>query len=503
MNRKLVSLVKCFTPAEINTLKDNYCNSPIVLKAIDFIEKIKTDNFLDEKIIEELYRHELGKTPIEVLQNRYYKLRKKLLAILSQSQSHVSKNESVKNGLLTEEEEYLYTIARTNKFNSTWEETRKYLIALETKAWQYNQFEKVNHILDTIINKNIELGQITELSIIKRKQKVSELLFDLNMLIVYKEKIKDFEARLGSESFENYLQSIKHITNKNAEYIRFKIFYHYICAVYKVNSFTSMNIQKVAKHIFSLKKLTSDNPETPILTFHPDFKIEKLEILTHVFTRYAWARFDFEELESIFEKRFKEIIAIKGVVGLKISDFTNIVSAKIHLKKYLQAWNFIKELSAFTSQDKSEININIYFLAQARIVNYAFPIRIISNTDSILFRLKEWVSKLHSVDDNFQKSMILHDISKLHLIRQEFNKALKIIEMESVKSYIKKYGDYELHHSLYTMLASKKKSYSTKFLNKIESKLNTEENKVIAFEYEWLYKIYNYYSSSKLKNVNS
>jgi hypothetical protein len=83
MNRDLKEWYFNLKIFEKEKLKTQFSESPKALQLIDFLEKSKDRSFKTGDVVTFLYKDEKGDHPYEKLQNRFFKLRKKLIESLS------------------------------------------------------------------------------------------------------------------------------------------------------------------------------------------------------------------------------------------------------------------------------------------------------------------------------------------------------------------------------------------------------------------------------------
>ena len=88
MNKQVYESYKKLNDTEKAELIYKFKNSPTVTRFIDFIEQVRTPGFKTMAAIDAVYGDEKEQTAYAVLENRFFKLRKKILEELENSQTN-------------------------------------------------------------------------------------------------------------------------------------------------------------------------------------------------------------------------------------------------------------------------------------------------------------------------------------------------------------------------------------------------------------------------------
>src|SRR6266571_523697 len=97
MNKTLFDSIKKLSATERSELRFKLKDSPVGLSFIDFFEQCTNRNFKNRDAVEHIYKEEIDVKPFSVLENRFFKLRKKITDEFLNSNAGES-------GLLPEEE---------------------------------------------------------------------------------------------------------------------------------------------------------------------------------------------------------------------------------------------------------------------------------------------------------------------------------------------------------------------------------------------------------------
>src|SRR5687768_12794124 len=143
MNKELYDSFKKLGETAKAEIKFRLKDSPVGLQLFDYLEKCTNRNFKNRDIVENIYKEELQSTPYQVLENRFFKLRKKFM-------EEYSGNASPDMGLLAEQERALL-LCRQLLNNNEIEAAYQQLAALEKECREKNIFELLPSVIDQMI----------------------------------------------------------------------------------------------------------------------------------------------------------------------------------------------------------------------------------------------------------------------------------------------------------------------------------------------------------------
>ena len=135
MNKTLYDDYKKLSEIEQSELNYKFKDSPVGLKLIDFLKNCSNRNFKNSDAVSFVYNNNSEKTTYSVLENRYFKLRKKILDELLKSTVDNQTGE-----LLTPEQLILYRNKNLTSASNK-EGAYKELVELEKECWKKNIFE--------------------------------------------------------------------------------------------------------------------------------------------------------------------------------------------------------------------------------------------------------------------------------------------------------------------------------------------------------------------------
>src|ERR1051326_6417565 len=143
MNKQLFDSYKKLAETEKAEMRFRLKDSPVGLSFIEFLDKCNNRNFRNSDVVQHIYKDELDKKPYAVLENRFFKLRKKITdEFLSRASDHAT--------FLPEEENELQNCRKLIRENEK-EAAFHRLTALEKDCWEKNIFELLPAIIDQLI----------------------------------------------------------------------------------------------------------------------------------------------------------------------------------------------------------------------------------------------------------------------------------------------------------------------------------------------------------------
>lgn len=488
MNSHLISLYKSLSEPQKKEIQKRLSRSPFKLSLLKLAEKVKSNKFTDAEAVFHLYNIQSTDSAYEQKKKTFYVLRGRLIEDLKDMEGNELKHSNQLSKLI-------YDLEYTSIFDSNWLAFQKKLDETEELLWKNNLFELLNKFYEIRIRKNFLLGNIRNYRYVKKRKQINLLINDLHDIQNYFFEISELHSKFGKESINDFLERIKYITSKNKAFSRFRLLYHYLTLRLKLDLTSIVERQTVSKHLNSLRKINIHNPDIPLLFYNNNYQVEKKIYLLSLETFIARNNQDFELQEKLLEQiiEHKKQPGIVGYSTMNIIDYSNLIDAKMFLKKFHEAFEICEELKKAMSKDTSHLNYYPY-LKMGEVMCYSFPMYPIANFDFIINRLNEYID-----DTGYKKSkrvnidLIQYLLSRLELMRGNFYKASELIKKEEVKNIIQKYLDYETILSYFNAIITRNFTDNKNQLEKINKLIFKEENLIIRHHYEWLEKIYKYY----------
>lgn len=250
MNKELYKAYKDLSQVQQTNLKHKFKDSPLVLRFIEFLAENTEPDFKTAKAVAYIYKGVPKEEEYKVLENRYFKLRKKLFDALSQKGNEVTRED------LPEEEALLnhckHMIAIGNK-----REAYKLLTNLEKICWERNIFELLPSVLDNMIFCNQGFNELNKNKVLyKDLEKAIELQYDMNRALMIIRQVYEAFFTKGHGADKSLLATLKELADKHRDYPRFIMAYHYVSVSYKLSSMDyANNMQVISRHLSEFKAM--------------------------------------------------------------------------------------------------------------------------------------------------------------------------------------------------------------------------------------------------------
>src|ERR1700741_4741613 len=182
MNKILYDTYHNLNDIARNEIRYKFRDSPLLLQFIDFIEKKAPRTFKNRDAVELLYKKDSKEVSYSQLENRFFKLRKKLMDEL------LPKGDD-ENDLMAEEELELFRCKKMIQQNHK-EAAYKRLMELENDCWKKNIFELLPSVIDQLIFCNQSYNRLDQNKNYFKKQETALVLqYDINRAILLARKI--------------------------------------------------------------------------------------------------------------------------------------------------------------------------------------------------------------------------------------------------------------------------------------------------------------------------
>lgn len=443
MNKKLYDDYKKLNEIEASELSFKFKDSALGMKLIDFLNKCTNRNYKNSDAVAFVYNDDKDKNAYSVLENRYFKLRKKIHDELLKATSDTQMGE-----LLTDEQLILYRnknlTSATNK-----EGAYKELVELEKVCWKKNIFELLPDIIDQLIFLNQSFNRLERnKALFERLDKAIELQFDMNRCQFLARKLYEINYTKGIKFAKNELSTIKDLAEKNKEFPRFLMCYHHMSMYYKLGSQDYLHYQQVvSRHISAFKKLFSKNPEIPLLSYKVNYTKFQHFHFNHITMFYHFNRCEFNEAYHLMKDSWD--LVHDNDSSLKIhkteSLYFNLSTAQAMAGHYSEANETTDLFVKFLKENNQLDKLSFAYVQKARIISDTFPQTFKMDIDFLMDQLEDYIKKVKKVE-NVQASLeqTLTLKAKFLIIKKEYEKAIKLLGDKQVKSYLEPLKSHDL-----------------------------------------------------------
>ena len=152
MNKELHDSFQKLNDMAKADVKHQLKDAPVGLRLFYFLENNQNRNFRNREVVEAIYKDELQSNDYSVLENRYFKLRKKFL------EEYFSAPDTSEEIMAEEEAQHLK--ARKLFQQGDREQAYNTWVALEKICWEKNIFELLPQVIDNLIFCNQVLNKL-------------------------------------------------------------------------------------------------------------------------------------------------------------------------------------------------------------------------------------------------------------------------------------------------------------------------------------------------------
>jgi hypothetical protein len=353
MNRQLIQTYRFLTNTEKQSIRKSLSGQGLVLKLMDFLDTCTNENFFNSEAVSYLYG------PIsdnyKIAENRYYKLRKKLMESL-QIQNMSQPSES----LFHRYEIEFKTLQKSIRDGQVMKNYSK-LETLVNQLWKDNLFELLPEALDTLILANqtfnrLEKNQDLHLSFERALQLHADMFKALNLA----RKVYEYNFTKGMKAAQVYLSDLKLIATKNKDFDRFRYCYEFASAYYKLGSreyVNAMNI--VGRHLNKVWALHNKNPQMPLFNFRVNYEAGQRFHLLEIRAFYLYNTCNFKPSYDTYRQILNEPTNAKSQLGLvNETTYINAIRGALASELPKEALDYCRKLEQFQTANQQRKGYN-------------------------------------------------------------------------------------------------------------------------------------------------
>lgn len=465
MNKSVFDQYQKLQENERTELKYTFRDSPKALMFIQFIEGTGNRNFKSQQVVSLLYANEEG-IAYSVLENRFFKLRKKILDAIASLRTASS------GSILTAEEQVLHTVKNIT-FQENKEEAYCLLLELERTCWERNIFELLPSVIDQLIFYNQIFNRHRENEpLFVRLERANQLLFDVNKVILLARRIYELNYRSGIKGAKKELSILKDLALKHKGYPRFTLCYHHISLYYKLGSSDYLTeMQVISRHLSEFKKLYAQHALVPLVTYKVNY--EKIQ---HFHFNQSILFYYFNQCD--FQEAFRSAMEMWALINESGSIFrtykteslySNFFSVCLMAEKYEQARQINDAFIEFLKENHQQEKLPHAYTQRARLFANMFP-EVSSLKTGVEFLFEQVDSYLRQLKKSENSYLSLDQVMclklELYLLMGEDKKALQIGKDPQVKAYLSALNLEALYSGVMEAKSSTKKAQTYKDLMK-------------------------------------
>lgn len=474
MNKGLFDIYKKMSDTEKSALNYKFKDSPVGLRLIDFLELCRNRNFKNSDAVGFVYDADKKETPANILENRYFKLRKKMLDELEGTSGIMDEQ------LLTEEQIVLYRCKNITSASNK-EAAYKELIELEKKCWKKNIFEILPDIIDQLIFLNQSFNRLernTELYL--RLENAIGLQYDINRCIFLSRRIYEINFTKGMKFAKHELAVIKDLAVKNKKFPRFLMCYHHISLYYKLGSHDYIHYQQVvSRHLSSFKKLFSQNPDIPLVSYKLNYIQNQHFHFNQITMFYHFNRCEFNEAYNFMKDAWDLVHSNDSILKPYKTEslYFNLLTSQCMADRLTEANETSSLFIEFLKENNQYDKLSFAYVQKARVISDSFPQTFKMDMDFLIDQVDDYirkVKKVNNVQASLEQTLTLK--MKLLFLKKEYEKANKLMDDTNVKNYLQTSNAYDLVYDL-IQIYHKNKPQKNKLLEEILKKTLQRKHK--------------------------
>jgi hypothetical protein len=408
-HKSLLKWYQSLSTAEKQSLKDTFSNSPKANRCLIYLENAKNNTFIEQsKLIAHIYKEELESVDYKVIENRFFKLRKKIIESVQKSSLLAPKDETLA------EEEKIWFRLRHNIQKNEFQELLPELITLYETLKKRNIFELMPAVVEGIINYYQVFRTKNEvLPWVEEWEKVNELLREweahkIDVRTAYQKIIE-----LGFESAKSVLSDMKKRVKKMKDYPRFNMVYHYTFTNSKIHD-VSKDFRTTERNFKELFAIHEENPYIPLVVYRANYIRE-----TEFAIKFQWKLFlcrvqRYQEALSISDEIWKDVQ--EGNIPSSEALYTNRVYVQCAAAAYTEAIETVKEYIHFLRQNNKRTRLIYAYTQLVATYSAGFPNIPAQNTDFFKRQFFEYIKEVEKNPDILEATFKIEDLYALKVM---------------------------------------------------------------------------------------
>jgi hypothetical protein len=442
MNRELYDAFKKLSDTARNELKFKLKDSPLARKLYDFLETNDNRNFRNRDAVAKLYGDELDGSNYAMLENRYFKIRKKFTEEWLQSPETSSL-------LLTEEEEELLKCKQLVMENHK-EQAYQKLLLLEKSCWEKNIFELLPAIIDNLVFCNQTLNRLERNEeLYERMQKAIVLQADCYRLIMLARKIYEINFRKGVLHAKKELAEIKELGLKHKAYPRFIMCYHHVSLYYKLGSRDYLeDMQVISRHFRQHKELNSKYPYMPLVSYRRNYSIYQHMHHSQIQVFYHYNRMEFEDACQAMREVWERIHGENDAYALFKTEsiYYNMFSSQRTTGRFAEAEKTIQLYMTFLKENNNTVKLSYAYTLQAILLAHTYHAGKEKDVPYFVEKTDEYIRSIKG-NTNVQTTLSEALLTKIKLfyLSGKPAEAAKVLKEKEVNDYLRSMDMLDLY----------------------------------------------------------
>ena len=450
MNNILVDTFNKLTDTQRTELRRKYKDSAIGLRLFEFLSTVKENDFKTAHAVEHIYNTAKAEE-YSVLENRYFKLRKKMLDDLQA----LSKDAGAPQ-LLAEEEAILnqckYLVSTGEK-----KEAYKRLTELERRCWERNIFELLPQILDNLIFCNQAFNELDKnKALYTRMEEAIALQYDIYRVNILSRQVYDVFFTKGLTHAKSQFNSLKELAEKNKKYPRFLMCYHYMSLYYKASAPEYFNnMQVVSRHLTEFKKLYEVHQQVPLMNYRANYAKHFHFHFNQITAFFHNNRCEFEDAYQCVKKMWDLATSADSVYKHYKTEalYANLMQVQNLTGRYKDAFETCNTYTNFLKGNNHLDRLPFVNMLKALLYVSAWPQTFKMEADYLHEQVDEYLKLVKKQDSaEFTYAQALMVKAQLYVTQSKFDKAKTLFKKPEVTALLKELKVDDLVYELIELL---------------------------------------------------
>jgi hypothetical protein len=488
MNKELYDIFKGLNETERSELRNKLKDSPVALRFYEYLGDNKQRNFKNREAVNYIYGAD-AVTPYPILENRYFKLRKKFF---DEYLSPPVQDESI----LADEEKELMRCRQLIQKNEK-DAACKALAALEKTCWTKNIFELLPAIIDNLIFCNQLLNKLEKnAGLYARMDKAVRLQSDCYKMISLARKVYEINFRKGVSHAKKELSAMKELGIKNKDFPRFELCYHHVSLYYKLGSAEYIeDMQVISRHYGKLRGFIRKFPELPLISYRKNYVVYQHMHYRQMTVFYHYNRCEFEEAYRMMKEFYELTLQQPAIYGLYKSEslFFNMFNNCRATFRFAEADRILDDYSRFLRENNNMEKLIYAYTLKAILFSEARPNKLGMEAGLLKEKLDEYLKRVkgeNNVQTSYGEALVVK--SRLYFIEGDFDKARQLIRNPEATSFLETFGLKDIFYTCYELFVKTKGKDAVEriqFRKKLSREIAVAKKPAVLIYLKWMQRI--------------
>ncbi|MBP6721397.1 MAG: hypothetical protein KA239_03680 [Bacteroidia bacterium] len=362
-------------------------DSPMALRLLDFLQQTKKEKPSTLEIVQFVYGPATAELPLNVQQNRFFKLRKKVLELMDHADEQ---GESVE-GVLPLERRLFHSRELVN--DNFFEQAQKELSALVADLWSANVFEWLPEALHLQVICKRALNVKEALStLLTDLENAAQLQFEFRRMQAMGGRLFEATMAQNSELAQKEFAKMSSVSQRFSQYPRFALVYH-LAAVNNMPFWAGYSSRAHMRHINAMKRIVETQPEMPGNTFERNTGPILRYYIAMALSTASMYKGEIQEAHAQAVIAW-DILSKTPNMRLKKTEthYHNKASIEVTVGKYRDAIQTMEELIEFLKVQNQDARRLQAYSKLATTYTYAYPNILCPDPQFLLNRLEDYIA---------------------------------------------------------------------------------------------------------------